>query len=212
MNLEKTLKKLNKNKYRYYKKIHLGGPDKNMFLDYVIISRFGVFVIKIVEHIGTIYGGEKDIEWKVYTKNRGILKFKSPLPGNFDRIKRLYRDISEIDPQNFHSIILFPNKTKLMVDTINAKVINENSLIEYIEEFKDEVLSDLKFSYLIQLFESYKSFSNGSSLSKLFKKKKEVPKTEKCPLCGAKLIYKEGDFGDYYICSNFPTCRYRKEA
>ncbi len=34
---------------------------------------------------------------------------------------------------------------------------------------------------------------------------------EKCPLCGADLVYKEGKNGKFIGCSNYPTCKYVKK-
>ena len=39
--------------------------------------------------------------------------------------------------------------------------------------------------------------------------KKEAEKTgEKCPQCGADLVYRTGRYGKFIACSNFPECRY----
>ena len=35
-----------------------------------------------------------------------------------------------------------------------------------------------------------------------------IPTGEKCPVCGAPLIYKEGKNGQFVGCSNYPTCKY----
>ena len=33
---------------------------------------------------------------------------------------------------------------------------------------------------------------------------------EECPLCGGELVIKEGRYGKFIACSNFPTCNYTK--
>lgn len=35
-----------------------------------------------------------------------------------------------------------------------------------------------------------------------------IPTGEKCPICGAPLVYKEGKNGQFIGCSNYPTCKY----
>ena len=43
------------------------------------------------------------------------------------------------------------------------------------------------------------------------KVKLETKKTgESCPICGSELIEKEGRYGKFIACSNFPDCRYTK--
>ncbi len=41
-------------------------------------------------------------------------------------------------------------------------------------------------------------------------KKAERALDEKCPSCGQHLVVKEGRFGEFTACSNYPTCRYIK--
>jgi DNA topoisomerase-1 len=33
---------------------------------------------------------------------------------------------------------------------------------------------------------------------------------EKCPKCGSDMVYRQGKFGPFEACSNFPTCKYIK--
>ena len=35
---------------------------------------------------------------------------------------------------------------------------------------------------------------------------------EECPLCGADLVMKDGKYGQFIACSNFPTCKYTKNV
>ena len=39
---------------------------------------------------------------------------------------------------------------------------------------------------------------------------KGIPTEEKCPKCGANLVIREGKFGRFYACSNFPKCDFTK--
>ena len=32
-----------------------------------------------------------------------------------------------------------------------------------------------------------------------------------CPRCGAKLVIRNGDYGEFYGCSNYPKCRYTQK-
>jgi ssDNA-binding Zn-finger/Zn-ribbon topoisomerase 1 len=31
-----------------------------------------------------------------------------------------------------------------------------------------------------------------------------------CPLCGGKLVVREGKYGKFYACSNYPRCRFHQ--
>ena len=38
-----------------------------------------------------------------------------------------------------------------------------------------------------------------------------MPLEEKCPNCGNHLVMKNGRFGEFTACSNYPTCKYVKQ-
>lgn len=38
-----------------------------------------------------------------------------------------------------------------------------------------------------------------------------VTNDNKCPKCGAELVLKNGRYGDFYGCSNYPKCKYTKK-
>ena len=47
--------------------------------------------------------------------------------------------------------------------------------------------------------------------SKRMYKDDDIPTGEKCPKCGAPLVYKKSKFGNFIGCSNFPSCSYREK-
>lgn len=40
------------------------------------------------------------------------------------------------------------------------------------------------------------------------KKKEDVVLDEKCPKCGSTIVLRNGKFGEFKACSNFPKCKY----
>ncbi len=62
---------------------------------------------------------------------------------------------------------------------------------------------------------NYPTCKNTKTLDKngeLAEEKKEIPITAdfKCELCGGDMILKNGKFGDFYACANYPACRFTK--
>ncbi|HOP65738.1 MAG TPA: DNA topoisomerase, partial [Bacilli bacterium] len=76
--------------------------------------------------------------------------------------------------------------------------------LDEIAEAKNEEVKVLKNFY--QDFEPLveKAFSN--------MEKKEPEKTgEKCPLCGGDMVKRNGKYGEFEACSNYPKCKYIKK-
>lgn len=42
------------------------------------------------------------------------------------------------------------------------------------------------------------------------KKRQQDASIEKCPRCGGALLKREGKFGDFLGCTNYPKCKYTK--
>lgn len=94
----------------------------------------------------------------------------------------------------------------------NFKNIVDISFTAKMEENLDEVETG-KNDWVRVLSDFYPGFHEqvlkaGKEVEKV---KLETKKTgESCPLCGSELIEKEGRYGKFIACSNFPDCRYTK--
>ena len=76
-------------------------------------------------------------------------------------------------------------------------------------EAKLDKISDGDSSSLDILSKFYKEFMDQfSKVSKVMYVDDPIPTGEKCPVCGAPLIYKEGKNGQFVGCSNYPKCNY----
>jgi DNA topoisomerase-1 len=64
-----------------------------------------------------------------------------------------------------------------------------------------EVLRDFYFPFEEQLKRKEKEIPS---------QKVEIPTGERCPECGGELIIRDGKYGKFIGCSNFPACRYRR--
>ena len=73
------------------------------------------------------------------------------------------------------------------LDSISER---NNSSIEILESFYNEFIDQF------------------NKVAKVMYVDEPIPTGEKCPKCGAPLIYKEGKNGQFIRCSNYPTCKY----
>ena len=106
--------------------------------------------------------------------------------------------------------------TKIGFETNDKLQEYFNSLInvEYtanMEKDLDEIADDKKDSVKV-LKDFYSSFE--PLLEKAFNEmeKKQAEETgEMCPNCGSPLVIRNGRFGEFVACSNYPTCKYIKQ-
>ena len=70
--------------------------------------------------------------------------------------------------------------------------------IEDGSQSRSKILNEFYYPF-IELF---------NKVSQVMYKEKFVETGEKCPVCGAPLVMKEGKNGSFVGCSNFPSCKY----
>jgi DNA topoisomerase-1 len=80
------------------------------------------------------------------------------------------------------------------------------------EEKLDKV-SEGELRWVNAVKEFYKHLNN--DLNKAYQegeyvRAKGIPAEEKCPKCGSNLVIREGKFGRFYACSNFPSCDFTR--
>ena len=91
---------------------------------------------------------------------------------------------------------------KYFPDIVNTKYTAqmENKLdnIEEGSQSRSKILNEFYYPFIDHFTE----------VSKVMYKEKFTETGDKCPLCGAPLVIKEGKNGTFVGCSNFPTCKY----
>jgi DNA topoisomerase-1 len=81
----------------------------------------------------------------------------------------------------------------------------------HMEDDLDKILTR-KISWITVLKEFYVPFeaSLREAEEKMEKVKKEIITEEVCPECGSKLVIRQGRYGDFLACSNYPKCKFTK--
>ena len=212
-----NVKDLDKNKYRKIHDIKLKNTSnhtKTSQIDHLIISTYGIFCIETKGYKGKIYGKEFSKDWVQYLSNQKNY-FMNPVLQNYGHIKAVENILKNSYPNmKYFSIIAFSAEANLdSIEVKKAKICKISKVSDLIKDLsKDEILKkeDLdKIEILIKENKSYQSdFSHTRDIKKLKKENKEKIEKTICPRCGGKLVEKEGKYGKFIGCSNFPKCRF----
>ncbi len=211
----KSLSVLPENEYKLINDLLL--PAEESFtsqIDHVVLSCKGIFVIETKNYSGIISGSEKSSEWtqNIYGNKHS---FKNPVFQNYGHIKALEKALSGFSPLKFYSVIAFPEKAKLNVKAektpviyyseIAATILRTEAEISLSPETVDSIRERL-ISLSIDDRESRKAH-NAEANSKKTEAEKKVSEGI-CPVCGGKLLIRNGKNGQFYGCSSYPKCRY----
>lgn len=212
-----VLKDLDKEKYKILHDIKIENPKaltKTSQIDHIIVSTFGIFCIETKGYKGKIYGKETSRQWCQYLTNKKNY-FMNPVYQNYEHIKAIETILKNDYPNmTYYSIIAFSGEANLdKVETQNAKVCKIRDLEDVINELSvSEICDKGDIDKIIQIIDSNKSketdFNHARDIKRIKKLNEEKIKENICPRCGAKLVEREGKYGKFIGCSNFPKCRF----
>lgn len=203
------LNKLPKDKYIVLNNIMIRSSKGTHQIDHIVVSKYGIFVIEMKNYYGLITGDEYKDKWTQYLgKNKYY--FNNPIHQNYGHIKAL-EELLQMDNDKFISIICISNQANVKVTAKNVTQLDFlNGLIKsYNTEIIDENLVEIK-----NKIEFGNISDKGARKEHVRNIKTTLKETENkienniCPKCGGKLVERNGKYGKFIGCSNYPKCRY----
>lgn len=189
--------------------------DGTTQIDHVVVADQGIFVIETKNYQGTIYGNERASEWYQYLGDQKY-PFHNPLHQNYGHMKSLSANL-QLRESVFVPIIVFPNQTKLNIDTQNT-VLHSYELADYIRNYtSDSLLTEEEKYIACEVLRKGRSVDVATRQEHIMQVRERIRDKDAkiaagiCPKCGGKLILRNGKYGSFYGCSNYPRCQYTKK-
>lgn len=207
------LNKLPKKEYIVLNDIMIKDSNGTHQIDHLVISKYGIFVIEMKNYYGLITGYEYNDTW---TQHFGRKKyfFKNPIHQNYGHIKSL-ENILQLNNNIFIPIVCFSNQAKMQVNS-KSIVVQLDYLLRTIKSVNNIVLDKditLIANKIVDL-----NITNKEERRKHIKNIKEKIKYNNkkvnsmiCPKCGGELVVRNGKYGTFTGCPNYPKCRYTKK-
>lgn len=185
---------------------------KTRQIDHIAITENGIFIIETKNFSGQIYGREYSNEWKVYL-GKNEYAFQNPIRQNFahtEKVKKLLQDKNK----TIYSVVVFARTGKLKAEVSREKVMYMDELKEYIES-KIKVLNNQEIDEIYKILNDTKVTNeeylenHNYNVQRYIQGKKDKINNGICIKCNGKLVKREGPYGEFYGCSNFPKCKYK---
>ncbi len=196
---------------------------KTSQIDHIVVSKYGVFVIETKNYSGKIYGSENTEYWKEYFKSSSRYYWRNsesydlynPVRQNEGHIRSLKKLLSKIGDIQCFSIIAFSNDAELKVSVSSAEVTHLLYLDDVITSHRVVLLTDEKVTAIIETIEKARLNENEIEVQEHIAKAKNAKLSSydrmqngKCPRCGGELVLRNGRYGQFFGCSNYPKCRF----
>ncbi len=197
-------------------------------IDHIVVSKYGVFAIETKNYLGEIYGDDKRQQWtqiivtevryrrkwyKTYTyvtKNQ----FYNPVKQSLGHVYEIKKNLTAWPHLKVIPIVVFAGSADLSNVQSSNHVIYENELIATIQNYKTAYLSDTDLQSVANLILDKNVrdlIDDKTHVSNVRAAKNEVNRKLEsgiCPKCGGRLVLRNGRYGSFYGCSNYPKCTF----
>ena len=202
---KQELDKLDQTKYMVINDITLKSDDHTSQIDHIVVSKYGIFVIETKQINGYIKGSEYDNKWIVNKKYHVY----NPIRQNYGHVKCL-EEVLNLPNNYFIPIVCITSTAKFNIKA-KSHVVPVYELIKTIESYKDELIKDYPLIYTQILSLKITDKRVLKEHVEYAKQVKEQSENNRCPLCGGNLVYREGKYGKFIGCSNYPRCKFTKK-
>lgn len=178
---------------------------KSHQIDHIEIRQNGIFCIETKNYIGWIFGNESQDMWTqcLYTGEKH--QFPNPLKQNKSHIYHMSRVLDK--KYKINSVVVMVQNNAEKVGLPN--VVNLNDLKRYLKNFNDGTNYSVEEIDKIynKLLNAQTEISNKEHVQNIRQTQSELMEGV-CPRCGNALVEREGKYGKFYGCSNYPKCTF----
>lgn len=203
---------LPKKEYRVINDLLLQSGGHSTQIDHVVVSVYGIFVIETKYYKGWIYGGENSEYWtqNIYGHKNQL---RNPLWQNQGHIKAITHMLEDPGMIPIYNIVAFSRQATLKLDR-SLPVMYWWQVVPYIKRHKDPAMSE---SYAEEIYNMLLTANvtdrdarkqHVQSVRQNQQRRNISVANGKCPRCGSNLVLRNGRYGKFYGCSNYPSCKY----
>lgn len=197
-------------------------------IDHVVVSKYGVFAIETKNYRGEIYGDDDRQEWtqiivtdvtykkkwwKTYsyvTKNH----FYNPMKQSVAHANVIRKALKEWPNLKVVPIVVFAGSAVLNNVTTQHHVVCENCLLATILNYNMPYITDAEVGRVVGCFTKMNVrnlVDDSAHVSNVYAARQNYNakiSAGVCPRCGGTLVQRNGKYGSFYGCSNYPRCTF----
>ena len=200
--------------YKVYNDVLIRNGNWTSQIDHVVVSPYGVFVIETKNYKGWIYGSIDAEHWtQNIWGNKNTLS--NPIRQNRGHIIALSKQLPKFCDNQYIPLIVFSTQADIKTDFPNeCNVIYTWQLPSRIKSYKEVILSEEQLKEFTSRLEEKNIISKEekenhvSSVRRNLDRKNEMVNSGICPRCGGTLVRRQGKYGSFYGCSNYPKCTF----
>lgn len=213
----RQLKRLESEQYKVLNNVLISTASINSQIDHIVVSLYGIFIIETKNYKGWIHGNENSEYWSQTIYNYKS-KFRNPIKQNWAHIYALKEVLSDFEHAIYHPIVVFAGNAELKNIYSKIPVVYDYDLIQTIlEKCETPNLSVEQINSIANRLKLFESQNRKEIREHKYKAQEYAYDRKKklaeliCPRCGENLVLRQGPFGKFYGCPNYPKCKYTQK-
>ena len=179
---------------------------KTSQIDHIVINSRGVFVIETKNYSGRIYGSEDQQEWtQVLAYGKVKNKLYNPLKQNATHVYNVKKIMGDLP---IRSLVVFVQNNTYFIES--TKVVSLWAL-KRVLRLGEEVLTVEQMQRAYNLLLTSRSEISTQEHVKNIKAQQWNVRHNICPRCGGNLVLRNGKYGEFWGCENYPKCKFIKK-
>jgi len=188
------------------------GNGTSSQIDHIYICTYGVYVIETKNYSGQIYGSDDSTEWMQIlgygkrTKN----KFYSPVKQNATHLYAVRKLLPKNVPVSGCVVFVQGN-----TDHIDSRYVYTPQTLSRLLQppTREKVLSPQQIEQICTTLCEYRDkyhVTESEHLQNIAEEQRKIAQNI-CPRCGGTLVLRHSEYGEFYGCSNYPACKFKKK-
>ena len=197
-------------------------------IDHVVVSKFGVFAIETKNYRGEIYGNDYRHEWKqiivtdvtfgkkwwktysYVTRNY----FYNPVMQSVAHTNAIKKALVDWPNLKVVPIVVFVGSAVLNGVDTQHHVVYSDQLLATIQSYNVPLISDAvvdRIKYCLIYKNVRDQVDDRTHVDNVYAAKQNYNDKVAlgvCPRCGGKIVLRNGRYGSFYGCQNYPQCRW----
>ncbi len=185
--------------------------DNNMTcqIDHIVVNSNGVFVLETKNYSGKIYGNDNAKQWtQVLAYGKVKNHFYNPVRQNATHIYHLNKLLKNACTIHGYVVMISAD-----IDCLHSdNVVTLSQLKHILSDETSTVLTTQEIQNIRNILDNANvvdKVSNQQHIDNIHRMQDNVHNNI-CPRCGAKLVMRKGKYGQFYGCSNYPECTFKK--
>ena len=191
------------------KNIYVPTQGKTTEIDLLMIHEKGIFVFESKNYSGWIFGSADQLNWTQSLQNGDKNKFYNPIRQNRTHIKALAAFL-EKPVSEFVSYIVFSERCtlkKVPADTSDVIIVRRPDMLKKLKATLKTTPTKYTFNDIQDIAKKLQPLTNKDDAEK---QQHIINIQNKCPFCGVELTLRNGKYGRFWGCSNYPKCKFTR--